>query len=289
MSMGRWLVLCGAGAALCLAAVGVRARAEGRAAAPPAKIADEDAAVAAQGRVEPVSEEVEVSAEVSGRLLQVLVDEGDRVARGDVLAVVESRELDARVRDAQAASGRASRDAARARELFAEQVLPKQELDRAEADEASAQARADEARSAFDKSRVRAPFDGVVLRRWRRAGEVVSTQYASPIVTIGDVSRLRVRAEVDESDVGRVAVGAGAWVTAPAYGARRFSGRVVRIGRRLGRKAVLSDDPAQRVDSKVLEVLIALDDGRELPVGLRVDAFLPAGGTAKTPDAGLDR
>ncbi len=287
--MGRWLVLCGAGAALCLAAVGVRARAEGRAAAPPAKIADEDAAVAAQGRVEPVSEEVEVSAEVSGRLLQVLVDEGDRVARGDVLAVVESRELDARVRDAQAASGRASRDAARARELFAEQVLPKQELDRAEADEASAQARADEARSAFDKSRVRAPFDGVVLRRWRRAGEVVSTQYASPIVTIGDVSRLRVRAEVDESDVGRVAVGAGAWVTAPAYGARRFSGRVVRIGRRLGRKAVLSDDPAQRVDSKVLEVLIALDDGRELPVGLRVDAFLPAGGTAKTPDAGLDR
>jgi HlyD family secretion protein len=65
-----------------------------------------------------------------------------------------------------------------------------------------------------------------------------------------------------------------AYVKAEAYGDRRFTGKVVRIGEALGRKNVRTDEPTERVDTKILETLIELDPGQTLPIGLRVDAFL---------------
>jgi HlyD family secretion protein len=126
----------------------------------------------------------------------------------------------------------------------------------------------------LDKTSVRAPIDGVVFRRHRRAGESVSTQFDSPIVTLADRSRVRVRVDVDEADVARLGEGQLAYVTAAAFGDRRFAGRVVRVGRILGKKNVRTDEPADRVDTKILETLIELTDGRDLPLGLRVQAFI---------------
>lgn len=65
-----------------------------------------------------------------------------------------------------------------------------------------------------------------------------------------------------------------AYVTAAAYGGRRFEGRVIRVGRILGRKNIRTDEPRERVDMKILEVLVELDEGASLPIGLRVDATL---------------
>ena len=65
-----------------------------------------------------------------------------------------------------------------------------------------------------------------------------------------------------------------AYVTADAYGNRRFPGHVVRIGQELGRKNVRTDEPTERVDNKILETLVELDNGADLPVGLRVNAFI---------------
>ena len=107
---------------------------------------------------------------------------------------------------------------------------------RADADVALARAALDEARAMLEKTIVRAPIDGIVLRRNRRAGESVSTQFDSPIVTLADRSRVRVRMDVDESDVAHLRVGQPAYVTADAFGDRRFAGAVVRIGQVLGKK-----------------------------------------------------
>ena len=93
---------------------------------------------------------------------------------------------------------------------------------------------------------------------------------------MADVSRLRVRVEVDETDVGRVALDAPAWVSAAAFGEQRFAGRVIRIGQALGRKQVFTEEPRERVDTKVLELLLELAPGAALPVGLRVDATIEA-------------
>ena len=131
-----------------------------------------------------------------------------------------------------------------------------------------------EAEAMFNKTLVRSPIDGIVLRKHLKTGESFSDQTANVVVTLGDNSRLRVRADVDESDVGRVRAGQSAYVTAEAYGDRRFRGTVVRVGQILGRKNVRTDAPSERVDTKVLETLIELDAGVRLPAGLRVDTFI---------------
>jgi len=145
---------------------------------------------------------------------------------------------------------------------------------RAEAAVASAQAQLAEARAYLEKTDIRSPLDGVVLRKLRHTGENVSTQFDSPIVTLADDSSLRVRLDVDETDVAQLHVGQPVYVNAEAYGSRKFTGHIIRVGRILGRKNVRTDEPSERVDSKILETLVALDSGQKLPLGLRVDAFV---------------
>jgi ABC exporter DevB family membrane fusion protein len=296
--------------------------------------------VAGPGLVEALSEEIRVSAQIGGRLDQVLVEEGDRVTAGQVLAVIENRDYRARIASAEAelqlreaerrrlengARPQERREAAaalaeaeavlqharteqeRSRRLLAEGVIARSEVDNAERAARVAQARADaarqgadlinadpreedvaraesaislarahleEARAQYDKTFVRAPIGGVILRRRCKAGESVSTQFESPIVTMADDRIRRVRVDVDETDVAGVAAGQTAYVTADGFGDRRFPGRVVRVGQLLGRKNVRTDEPTERVDTKVLETLVQLEDGRELPLGLRVQAFI---------------
>ena len=94
------------------------------------------------------------------------------------------------------------------------------------------------------------------------------------IVTMADPSRLRVRVDVDETDIARLAVGQTVEITADAYGDRRFTGTVSRVATALGRKNVTTDDPTERTDTKVLETMVDLAPGTPLPLGLRVDAFI---------------
>jgi HlyD family secretion protein len=148
---------------------------------------------------------------------------------------------------------------------------------RAEAAVASAEAQLAEARAFLEKTYIRSPLDGVILRKLRHTGENVSTQFDSPIVTLADDSTLRVRLDVDETDVARLHLGQPAFVTAEAYGNQKFTGHIIRVGRILGRKNVRTDEPSERVDTKILETLVQLDPGQRLPLGLRVDAFVHVG------------
>jgi len=188
--------------------------------------------------------------------------------------VISRAELDDAEKQLSVAQARV--DSARERQSLVDAGSREEDLARADADVALARAALDEARAMFEKTFVRAPIDGVVLRRHHRAGESVSTQFDSPIVTLADRSRVRVRVDVDEADVARLREGQSAYVTADAFGDRRFAGRVVRVGQMLGRKNVRTDEPTERVDTKILETLIELIDGGDLPLGLRVQAFINA-------------
>jgi multidrug resistance efflux pump len=95
-----------------------------------------------------------------------------------------------------------------------------------------------------------------------------------PIMSLGDTSRLAVRMDVDESDLARIRVGDPAYCTAQAFRDRRYSGKVVQLARKLGRKNIETGDPQEKVDTRVLEALIELDGKPELPVGLRMVAFV---------------
>jgi ABC exporter DevB family membrane fusion protein len=301
---------------------------------------EREAVVAAPGRVEPVSEEINIGSEIPGKLKAVMVEEGDRVGRGEIIAELvnddylaqvasaearlyqkeaelrlvvngarhqERREALESVREAEAMLENSRAEMVRRRSLFEKGVIAKEESDRAEreykvalaraeaaaqrhdliddeareedlakaeADVALARAQLREARARLEKTYIRSPLDAVVLRKHLKAGESVSEMRESPIVTIADISTLRVRADVDETDVNRIEAGQKAYVRADAYGEKRFWGRVIRIGQVLGKKNVRTDEPTERVDTKILETLIELDRGSYLPTGLRVDAFI---------------
>jgi HlyD family secretion protein len=79
---------------------------------------------------------------------------------------------------------------------------------------------------------------------------------------------------VDEADVANLRLGERAYVTARAFGERKFWGKVVQIGEQLGKKNVQTDEPTEHVDKKILETLVQLDDAQGLPVGLRVDGYI---------------
>lgn len=309
--------------------------------------------VSGPGRVEPLSEDVKVGSEISGKLKLMLVEEGDRVRRGQTLAVLVNDDYSAQVSSAQAdlrqkeaalrkvVNGARSTERLEARaavgeaeavmenaraemqrreRLYRDGVVSREEADRfqreykvakarfdeagqhyrfvddaareedrarAEADVALARAQLEEARARYQKTFVRSPLAGTVLRKHHRPGESVTNSATSPdpIVTLGDASILRVRVDVDETDVSRVRVGQRAYATADAYGDRKFWGRVVRVGEELGRKNIRTDEPTEHVDTKILETLVELDSGQRLPIGLRVDSFIVTGSGATTAAA----
>jgi ABC exporter DevB family membrane fusion protein len=298
--------------------------------------------VAAPGRVEPLSEDIHVGADISGKLKSVLIEEGDEVRHGQVLAILqnddyraqvasakadlaereadlrkivngarieERREALASVNEAQTVMENARAEMERRYRLYQAKVVSREEADhyerqfnvakaryeeaaqhyalldhpareedvaRGQADVDLAKARLDEARARYEKTFVRSPIDGVVLRKHHRPGESVSNSFISPdpIVTLGNQRVLRVRVDIDEDDVAQVHLGDRAYVTADAFGKKRFWGHVVRIGQEMGPKNIRTDEPTERVDKKILETLVELDDGRKLPIGLRVDAFI---------------
>jgi HlyD family secretion protein len=145
-------------------------------------------------------------------------------------------------------------------------------------DVAIAQANVDAAKASIaeitaqiDKTIIRSPVDGILLKLYRRVGETVTNLPPTPIATVGDTSRLRVRADVDQADVAHIKLGQAVWITADAYGDQRFRGTVAHISSQLGGKNFRSDNPDERVDTKILEVLIDLEPGTNLPIGLPVD------------------
>lgn len=129
------------------------------------------------------------------------------------------------------------------------------------------------AENAYEKTRVRAPFDGTVLNVIAREGEIATPGPQSPLVLFGDVSGLRVRAEVEERDVSKIRVGQKVVIKADAYPDREFAGVVTEIASALGSPRIASRGPRRPNDVDVLEVVSDLDGSPPLLTGMRVDVF----------------
>jgi HlyD family secretion protein len=195
--------------------------------------------------------------------------------------VVSREELDRYGREADVA--KAKYDSALQQHALLDDHAREEDRALAEADVKLAEGQLEEAQARYEKTFIRSPIDGSVLRQHHRSGESVSNSSTvpDPVLTIGDRKTLRVRVDVDETDVNKVQAGQRAYVTADAFGKQKFWGHVVRVGQQLGPKNVRTDEPTEKVDTKILETLVELDPGSRLPDGLRVDAFIvPGGGEA---------
>ncbi|MBI4613439.1 MAG: efflux RND transporter periplasmic adaptor subunit [Planctomycetes bacterium] len=219
----------------------------------------------------------------SGAMEQAILDEARTaldVASAQVeaasaqLAVLEAGTRPERIDESRADVAAAKARAEEAAAALAQLVRGPREEEKAEAraEVEAAEARLAAAHAELEDAFVRSPLAGVVVYRHACVGEQVTPADERPILEVGSARPLHVRADVDEFDLARVRVGMKVHATAPAFGERRFAGKVMWIEKALGRKNFRSEYATERKDSKVLEVVVALEEGAEgvLPVGFPV-------------------
>lgn len=202
---------------------------------------------------------VDVGAQISGRVSNVLVQVNDVVKKGDVLAEIDPEQLrsrveqsraqvragDAAVQQARATQAQSATVLVRIRDLESKGLASKQQLEVAEGDAqraaatlASAEAQATLARASLRDAEtslswasIRAPMDGIVLARMVEPGQTVAASLQSPVLfTLArDLSQLELRVEIDEADVGRVQRDQRATFTVDAWPNEVFESRVLNV------------------------------------------------------------
>ncbi|MBZ5587251.1 MAG: efflux RND transporter periplasmic adaptor subunit [Acidobacteriia bacterium] len=228
-----------------------------------AKVARKDLVqlVTANGTVQ-AKTKVELSANIMGQVTALNVQEGDRVKKGDLLAVIDQARYAAAVNSAQSsrqaleaelvrsseAAAQAKRDMERAEQQFKDGILAEADHERARStyDQAVAsarraerqveQARADlaSAQDSLEKTEIRAPMDGIVTRRNIEKGEVIVTgtmnNPGTVLMTVSDMSTIEAVLEVDQTDVPQLRIGQKADVRIDAFPDDKFPGEVSEIG-----------------------------------------------------------
>ncbi len=200
-------------------------------------------------------DEIPLGFKIGGVVARVLVDEGATVQRGQILAALDLREIDAAVSKAQVAVDKAQRDQARVQRLAADSVATLAQLQDATSALDAARADLATARMNRDYAMITAPEAGTVLQRTATPGSTVGP--GTPLFTLGGTRRGRVlRAGLADRDALRVNVNDAATVTFDALPDKSFAGRVVLVGR--------SADPRTGTYS----VEVSLDHSDALPSGL---------------------
>jgi len=272
------------------------------------------ATVTASGQIEP-TRKVDISADITGRIIALPVDEGDWVDAGDLLVRIDPSQYEAGVARSQAGlssaqasvlQARANRDQAR-RELDRSQelrstdsnLISEVQLEQAETNyEVSAaiansaehqveQARAmlQEAQEQLAKTTLRAPMSGQVTRLAVEEGEVAVpgtfSRETGLLLTVSDLSVIQVNVRVDETDVVRLHVGDSTEVEIDAYPDTVFAGRVTKIAQSAVRLAAAGGTGDQAVD---YDVEITLDNP---PADIRPDLSATAKMITATRDSSL--
>lgn len=272
----KWLWI-GIGAALLVAVVAINIARGSKGKAEPVQMArvrveDITSLVRAPGKIEPRTQ-VKISADIPGKVVRLLVKEGDAVKRGQLMLQLDDTQVRAengqaraalatalaRARDAEAALKVVSSNYTRQRALFEKNLLSQAEWDQASRthdmaeiavtttreEVARSRAALDGAQDHLRKGRFEAPIDGVVSALNVEQGEIVITgtmnNPGTQILTVSDMSRMLVRADVDETDVVDMVVGQKAKITVDAMPDTFFNGTVVEIGNTAKRSAMTTE------------------------------------------------
>jgi membrane fusion protein, multidrug efflux system len=206
--------------------------------------------------------QADVGSKVLGYLDAVLVDRGDRVKKGQVLAIVRPSDLPDQLAAARGvlAQANAARvlarvSADRAAQLQPEGLIAQSDVDRAKASLGQAEAAEDSSRAALaalatrlGETRIESPLDGAVLLRRLDPGALVGPPGGGAIVTVARTDVLRVFISANERDAPAIALGQVAYVEVDAAPGRRFEGKVVRLS------------PAYDAVTRTLEAEVELDN-----------------------------
>ena len=215
-------------------------------------------------------DDIPLAFKIGGVIARIAVDQGQSVRRGQLLAALDLREIDAAVRKASIALEKATRDEARVHRLFDDSVATRTQWQDAVSLRDAARADYETARVNRDYAVIVAPQDGVLLQRTASAGSNVAGGTA--VLVLGGNARGRVlRAGLPDRDAVRTRIGDGATVTFDAMPSAAYAGRVVQVAR------------SADVRTGTYSVEIALTGAHALPAGLvgRAEIAVRGGGTAR--------
>ena len=221
--------------------------------------------------------EAKLISEVPGTVLQLLAEEGDQVRKGQLLARVDATHSRLQLREAEADLQRRKNEVTRGEKLVARQLIAANTQDQAESDFAVRRAEVNLARVQVDKSEIRAPFDGVITRRWIKQGQLLAANDA--VFDLANFADLRAELRVPERDAVAIAAGQPVDFTVDALGNRHFEAKVERVA------------PVVDRDSGTVKVTVRIDNrDRSLRPGLftRMDiAFLHLDNAVLLPKAAV--
>jgi multidrug resistance efflux pump len=100
---------------------------------------------------------------------------------------------------------------------------------------------------------------------------VVYAEAPVPLITVADIEKTWINAEVDEAEIGRIAVGNSVDVTSDAYPGKLFQGRIAEIADYVGARKIRPNEPAKNLDEQVVQVKITLQDNGPFRLGMSVD------------------
>lgn len=242
--------------------------------------------IVAEGRVVSYpGGEVTVGTDTYGIVEEVRFIENQQVQKGDVIAVIRANDVLAELGQAQARIKENAADISlneqnyrRAANLFQQGALPRQGLDQAERDIMVSRAKretllaeAKRIEEELAKKQICSPINGTVVRRYVQPGEAV--QPGSKILTLVDLSRLRIEGEVNEFDIAKIAVGDSVLIEAEGN-VGRWKGSIEEIPANVSARQLKPPDPGKPVDTRVLLVKVAIAEPLPLKFGQRVEIII---------------
>ena len=260
-------------------------------------------AAVAEGKADVEGGIIQIASRTAGVVREVTVLEGQSVVKGQVLARQEDdaprlavQTAEANLKQSQAHVGvtqvqltAARRE--RQRLIPLSGVVPAQQIDQATDSLASAEAslaneraaigvaqtQLNEARYRLEQTIVRAPSNGIIVRRYANPGTGASTLNVTSMFDLEPAAARIVRAEVTEAQLPLVVIGEAVKIVPESDQSKAYAGKVIRRAAVFGARKLQSDDPAERTDERVVEVVVSADDA-PLLIGQRVLVkFLKAG------------
>jgi membrane fusion protein, multidrug efflux system len=168
-----------------------------------------------------------IVSETGGEVLSLLVEEGDHVQKGQVLARLDAERARLSLAQQAATERRLAHENERQHLLQQRKMVSAEAVERSRFDHAAQTAQVNLARLSVTRSEIRAPFSGVITRRHIKPGQMLTT--STPAFDLADFSELEARLSIPESALIDVAVGQSAELSADAFPGRNFGARVDRI------------------------------------------------------------
>lgn len=244
------------------------------------------ATVSATGALSAVTT-VQVGTQVSGQISALYADFNQKVKKGQLLARIDPTLQQQAVQDAQAGVERAQSQYAMTQEeynrektLFDSKVITATEFNTAQSNNEVNKANLKSAQIALDKAKqnlaytnIYAPIDGVIVARTVDVGQTVAASLSAPelFLIANDLSQMQILANVDESDIGQIAVGQPVTFTVQAYPNRSFTGTVQQVR--------LQSTTQDNVVNYTTVISVANTDGKLLPGMTATVSFLTGSAT----------